>query len=400
MMPHEQEIKSEIPVQTKEAQVSRTFKNTARALFAIGLMLLVVPITSAQSSWATLDAPPSGIAPPGDVLRPGHLGRQIGNVEETMHFYHDLIGLELRGTRDQPRPFGSNRGLSEVAELAQGVPNPYDQVDRVALLPIPGTAAAPGGPEMTIEAIEIKGIASHQFNPPLTDPSASYLTLIVADLDKTLALLKAERFPVITVGGNPVELSSWPGMTGKIRAVFVRDPDGYPVELIEQTPAPESTAAPGSKVLGARVTIVVDDLEKTARMYQSLVGPDFKFWLSPTLMGDTAYENLTDTHGQFRLAQAMVPGSPVVMELIEHQKHNKHFQRGHFQDPGAAHFLFFSKDDDVMIDRVKAANLHTTSPSDAPVFISPTTRMFFVPDPQGFWIEFMDNGVKKNPATN
>jgi len=27
------------------------------------------------------------------------------------------------------------------------------------LLPIPGTAAAPGGPEMTIEAIEIKGIA-------------------------------------------------------------------------------------------------------------------------------------------------------------------------------------------------------------------------------------------------
>jgi len=400
MMPHEQEIKSEIPVQTKEAQVSRTFKNTARALFAIGLMLLVVPITSAQSSWATLDAPPSGIAPPGDVLRPGHLGRQIGNVEETMHFYHDLIGLELRGTRDQPRPFGSNRGLSEVAELAQGVPNPYDQVDRVALLPIPGTAAAPGGPEMTIEAIEIKGIASHQFNPPLTDPSASYLTLIVADLDKTLALLKAERFPVITVGGNPVELSSWPGMTGKIRAVFVRDPDGYPVELIEQTPAPESTAAPGSKVLGARVTIVVDDLEKTARMYQSLVGPDFKFWLSPTLMGDTAYENLTDTHGQFRLAQAMVPGSPVVMELIEHQKHNKHFQRGHFQDPGAAHFLFFSKDDDVMIDRVKAANLHKTSPSDAPVFISPTTRMFFVPDPQGFWIEFMDNGVKKNPATN
>jgi catechol 2,3-dioxygenase-like lactoylglutathione lyase family enzyme len=380
--------------------VSLTYKNTVRGLAVISLMLLVIPIASAQTSWATLDAPPSGIAPPGDVLRPGHLGRQIENVEQIMHFYHDLIGLELRGTRDQPRPFGSNRGLSEVAELAQGVPNPYDQVDRVALLPIPGTAAAPGGPEMTIEAIEIKGIASHQFNPPLTDPGASYLKLIVADLDKTLALLKAERFPVITVGGNPVELSSWPGMTGKIRAVFVRDPDGYPVELIEQTPAPESTAAPGSKVLGARVAIVVDNLEKTARLYQSLVGPDFKFWLSPTLMGDTAYENLTNTHGQFRLAQAMVPGSPVVMELIEYKNHNKHLARAHFQDPGAAHFLFFSKDDDVMIDRVKAANLHTTSPSNAPVFISPTTRMFFVSDPQGFWVEFMDNGVKKNPAAN
>jgi catechol 2,3-dioxygenase-like lactoylglutathione lyase family enzyme len=251
---------------------------------------------------------------------------------------------------------------------------------------------------MTIEAIEIKGIASRPFNPPLTDPGASYLTLIVTDLDKTLGLLKDEKFPVITVGGSPIELPSWPGMTGKIRAVFVRDPDGYPVELIEVTPAPASTGAPGSKVLGARASVVVDDLEKTCRLYQSLVGPDFKFWESPSLMGDKAYENLTGTTGQFRLAMAMVPGSPVIMQFIEYKKHNKHFARGYFQDPGAAHFLFFSKDDDVMIARVKAANLHTLSKSDVPVFISPTTRSFFVPDPQGFWMEFMDNGVKKDPT--
>jgi catechol 2,3-dioxygenase-like lactoylglutathione lyase family enzyme len=364
------------------------------------MLLIAVPLASAQSSQAalaTLDAPPSGSAPPGDALRPGHLGRQIENVEPTMHFYHDLIGLELRGTRDQPRPFGRNRGLQEVASLVQGVPDPYQQSSRVVLLPIPGTAAAPGGPEMTIEAIEIKGIPTRTFHPPLTDPGASYLTLLVTDLDKTLALLKDERFPVITVGESPVELSLWPGITGKIRAVFVRDPDGYPVELMELTPTPATTAAPGSKVLGARVTIVVDHLEKSARLYQSLVGPDFKFWLSPSLMGDSTYEQLTGTRGEFRLAEAMVPGSPVVMELIEYKNHSKHFQRPHFQDPGAAHFLFMSKDDDVMIDRVKAANLHTASPSNAPVFIAPTTRMFFVTDPQGFWLEFMDNGVKKDP---
>jgi catechol 2,3-dioxygenase-like lactoylglutathione lyase family enzyme len=381
--------------------VSQTLKNIARGFVVIGFMLLlVIPIASAQTpqtSWATLDAPPSGIAPPGDALRPGHLGRQIASVEEIMHFYHDLIGLELRGTREQPRPFGRNRGLQEVAELAQGVPNPHDQASRVALLPIPGTAAAPGGPEMTIEAIEIKGIKSRPYGPALTDPGASYLKLIVADLDQTLKLLKDELVPVISVGESPVELSGWPGITGKIRAVFVRDPDGYPVELMEVTPAPATTAAPGSKVLGARVAIVVDNLEKTARLYQSLVGPDFKFWLSPSLMGDQTYDQLTGTHSQFRLAEAMVPGSPVVMELVEYAHHNKHFQRKYFQDPGAAHFLFMSNDDDVMIDRVKAANLHTTSPSNAPVFIAPTTRMFFVTDPQGFWLEFMDNGVKRDP---
>jgi len=379
--------------------VSRSYKNTARGVVVISLALLIfLPIASAQAPWATLDAPPTGIAPPGDALRPGHLGRQIEDVERIMHFYHDLIGLELRGTRDQPRPFFMNRGLQEVAELVQGVPDPHVQASRVALLPIPGTAAAPGGPEMTIEAIEIKGIPTRQFNPPLTDPGASYLKLIVTDVDKTLALLKDERYPVITGGGNPVELSGWPGIEGKIRAVFVRDPDGYPVELMEVTPALPTTAAPGSKVLGARVAVVVDNLEKTARLHQSLVGPDFKFWLNPSLMGDKTYEDLTGIRGQFQLAEAMVPGSPVVMELIEYKNHNKRFQRPHFQDPGSAHFLFMSKDDDVMIDRVKSANLHTTSTSNAPVFIAPTTRMFFVTDPQGFWLEFMDNGVKKDPT--
>jgi catechol 2,3-dioxygenase-like lactoylglutathione lyase family enzyme len=397
MMRHGPEVQVENLGLIKEAPVSRLLKKLARGFALASLMLLIViPIASAQTSCATLDAPPTGIAPPGDALRPGHLGRQVGDVEDIMHFYHDLIGFELRGTRDQPRPFFGNRGLQEVASLVEGAPDPYVQVSRVALLPIPGTAAAPGGPEMTIEAIEIQGIAKQPFHPLLTDPGASYLKIIVADLDKTLALLKAERYPVITPGGNPVELSGWPGMTGKIRAVFVRDPDGYPVELIEQTPAAPTTAAPGSKVLGARVSIIVNNIDDTCHMYESLVGPDFKFWVSPSLMGDNTYEDLTGIHGQFRLAEAMVPGSPVVMELIEYAHHRKHFARPHFQDPGAAHFLFMSKDDDVMIARVKAACLHTTSPSDAPVFIAPTTRTFFVTDPQGFWLEFMDNGVKRD----
>ena len=402
MRDEQEQIKSSLKFEA--TRVGRSLENTASGVALLRLivvsltLLLIVPIASAQTAWATLHAPPSGVAPPGDALRPGHLGRQIAEIEPIIHFYRDLIGLELRGTRDQPRPFGRNRGLQEVASLVQGVPNPYDQVSRVALLPIPGTAATPGGPEMTIEAIEIKGIESRPFNPGLTDPGASYLKLIVTDLDKTLALLKDERFPVITVGGSPIELASWPGLSGKIRAVFVRDPDGYPVELMEVTPSTATTAAPGSKVFGARVTVVVDDLEKTCRLYQSLVGSDFKFWASSDVMGDKSYEDLTGTHSQFRLAEATVPGSPVVMELIEYNNHSTHFQRPHFQDPGAAHFLFMAKDDDVMIGRVQAANLHTTSPSNAPVFIAPTTRMFFVTDPQGFWLEFMDHDVKRDPT--
>jgi catechol 2,3-dioxygenase-like lactoylglutathione lyase family enzyme len=368
-----------------------------RRILACALAAWVGCATAQQKS-ASAGSPPTGAAvPAGDVLRAGHLGREIGNTQDIIHFYTDLIGLGLVGPRDAPRPFMVSHPLAEFAELGEDA-NAYDSVSRVALLPIPGTAGTPNGQLMTIEAIEIKGIKSRPYNPPMTDPGASYLKLRVADLDKTLSLLKAERVQVITAGGNPVELPEWPGVEGKSRAVFVRDPDGYPIELIQAASAPadakgqaNAQVAAAPRVLGARVTIVVDNLEATAHLYEGLVGSGFKFWVSPTQLRDPAF----DASKPFRVAMATVPGSTVVMELVEYAGHNKHFTKGFIQDPGTAHFLFMSKDVDVIMPRVKAANLHTLSRSNAPVFIGPTTRSFFVPDAQGFWLEFMDHDVKR-----
>jgi catechol 2,3-dioxygenase-like lactoylglutathione lyase family enzyme len=376
-------------------------KDSARRFIVFALLTLSsCLIALAQTPWATLDAPPTGAAPPADVLRPGHLGREIGNVELMIHFYHDLLGLGLLGHRAQPRPFGSKEtgpALLEFVQLGQGVPNPMDARNRAVILSIPGTSASKGS-EMAIEAIEIKNIQSRPYRPSMSDPGASHLKLFVRDLDKTLAILKDELVPVITAGGKPVTLTGYPGITGKIRAVFVRDPDGYPIELMELTPLPASTAPPESNILGSRIAMVVDDLETTCRWFQHLVGPDLKFWLSPTYMGgDKTYVELTDTPGQFRMAMALIPGSPVVMEFIEYKDHIKNFVRPHIQDPGTAHILFMSKDVDIVMPRMKAAGLTTLSATGGPVFIGPTTRSFFVANPDGFWAEFMDHGVKKKP---
>jgi catechol 2,3-dioxygenase-like lactoylglutathione lyase family enzyme len=359
-------------------------------------LALGLSATSAQAACATLNAPPVAMVPAGDLLRAGHLGREIGDTQPLIHFYSDLIGFELVGARNAPRPFFMAKGLQVFAELGED-DDVYKSSSRVALLPIPGTAAAPGGPEMTIEAIEIKGIKSAPYHPGLSDPGASYLKVVVRDLDKTLALLKGEWAPVITAGGAPVELSGWPGITGSIRAVFVRDTDGYPVELMQLTPAPSSTAPADAKVLGARAAVVVDDIEASCRFYEDLAGPQLKFWVSP-LMGTPADAKLTNTPGQFRVAQAMVPGSPVVLELIEYQNHNHQFKRGFIQDPGTAHFLFMVKDTDTIVARVHAMKAHTLSKANDATFISPTVRSMFVPDPQGFWLEFMDHDVKRDPT--
>ena len=356
-------------------------------------------LVSAQQPWATLNEPPTALTPAGDVLSCGHLGRQIGNVELMIHFYHDLLGLKLMGGREQARPFGSKTtgpALLEFVQLATGVPNPMEARNRAVIMPIQGTAAQ-GGNEMTIEAIEIKNIASKPYRPSMKDPGASRLILFVRDLDKTLAVLKDELVPVVTAGGNPVVVPSHPGITGKIRSVIVRDPDSYPVELMEVSPEPASSAPADSKILGARVVFVVDNLETTCRWYQHLVGPDLKFWANPSLMGDKSDEDLTGTPGRFRMAMAMIPGSPVAMEFLEYENHDKNFARPHVQDPGTAHILFMAKDDDVIMERIRSAKVQTLSATGAPVFIGPVTRSFFATNPDGLWAEFMDHNVKKRP---
>jgi len=286
--------------------------------------------------------------------------------------------------------------LLEFVQLGQGVPNPMDARNRAVILPIPGTSAAKGS-DAAIEAIEIKNIESRPYRPAMSDPGSSHLKLFVRNLDKTLAVLRDELVPVISVGGAPVTLPEYPGLQGTIRTVFVRDPDGYPVCLMELTPPPPSSAPPESNILGARISMVVDNLEATCRWYQHLI-PELKFWLNPNAMGgDKAYVDLTDTPGQFRMAMALVPGSPLIMEFIEYKDHLRNFVHPHIQDPGTAHILFMSKDVDIVMPRMKAAGLATLSATGGPVFIGPTTRSFFVANPDGFWAEFMDNGVKKKP---
>jgi catechol 2,3-dioxygenase-like lactoylglutathione lyase family enzyme len=361
------------------------------------LMLLAAALACAQTPWATLSEPPTGAAPPGDILSAGHLGREIGNVELMIHFYHDLLGLKLLGARSQPRPFGSkdtNPALLEFAQLGQGVNNPMDARNRAVIIPIPGTGAQ-GGNEMTVEAIEIKNIASKPYRPAMIDPGSSRLILMIRNLDKTLAILKNELVPVVTPGGQPIDLPGHPGIRGKIRAVIVRDPDGYPVELMEITPAPASTAPADSSVLGARVVLVVENLETTCRWFQSLVGPDFKFWLSPSVISDKSYQVLTGVASPFQTAMALIPGSSVVMEFIQYRDAPGNFVRPHFQDPGAAHILFMARDADIIMPRVRATKSQILSKTDGPVFIGPVTRSFFVTGPDGYWAEFMDHNVKK-----
>lgn len=322
------------------------------------------------------------VAPPGDVLRVGHLGRETGDLERIIHFYHDLLGLGLRGERNAPRPFWSSPGLIDFANTPK-----YAEF-RAVIMPIPGTSASSdAGNGMTIEAIEFRNMERHQYVQNVSDIGGSHLVLILRDLDKTLALLKAEGVPIITTGGEPVELQLW--SPHRERAIIVRDPDGYPVELNE--PLPRTATTDDSNILGAGIAVTVKDLDTTLHLYKDLVNPEWNIVANADFTKNEGLNKLWNTPGaEYREGGFMIPGSPVALRFFQFRNIEQKMIKPILQDIGVAHVLFMAKDLDVIMPRIRAAGLHVLATSGEPVFIAPRVRAVFVPDPNHFFMEFME----------
>lgn len=166
---------------------------------AVVLCLVAVcgPVVLAQTRADSL-------TPPGaDVPAVWHLGRVTGDLERIIAFYHDLLGLGLRGARNQPRLFTSNQTNNEFVNA------PANAEYRAGFLPIPGAAPATDlQNQIYLEAFEYRNIDRRQIIPSLVSPGVSSLRLFVRDLDKVIAAAKAAGVSIITEGGVPVQVQT------------------------------------------------------------------------------------------------------------------------------------------------------------------------------------------------
>ena len=243
---------------------------------------------------------------------------------------------------------------------------------------------------MAIEAIEFRNIERHQYVHDLQDIGSSHLVLIVRDLDGTLDRLKVEGVPVITTGGSPLDLHGGPDTERRERGVIVRDPDGYPVELIELSPPPVSTAPDDSNILGANISVTVKDLDAAITLYKDLITPNLNTPATPGFFKHETRNTLRNTPGaEYRTGGFVIPGSPVLLEFIQFRTIKQKVITPILQDIGVAHILFMVKDMDIAMTRIRAAGLQTLSLSGGPVFIAPTVQAVFVTDPNHFFVEFM-----------
>ena len=94
---------------------------------------------------------------------------------------------------------------------------------------IPGTT-------LDLELTEFTGTPVKKAVPHMQDPGAATLVLNVRDVDAALDGVKKNGGSVLSIGGEPMKMG---GENSKSRSVFVRDPDGFMLELAGIQPLPQ-----------------------------------------------------------------------------------------------------------------------------------------------------------------
>jgi glyoxylase I family protein len=143
------------------------------------------------------------------IVATDHTGITVSNLERSLAFWRDVLGFELSHTAHQK------------GELAQEITGVEGAEIKLAVL------KAPGG--YKIELLEYSAPADRKrANLRPCDVSSVHIALLVNDLEAMLDKISASGW---RAAGHPQILTKGPN-AGK-RVVYVRDPDGTTIELMQ-----------------------------------------------------------------------------------------------------------------------------------------------------------------------
>jgi hypothetical protein len=210
-------------------------------------------------------------APASPVVGVGTFIHVVANLDKTMRFYGDRLGLEMNGAPG-PRAFSTNA-------VVENLYNAKGSQSRVAAFKIPGSP-------LGVEFVEFQGVVQQPFRPRLQDPGASLLTLAVRDPDSVMAKLREDATPVVGKG-------------------IVKDPDGFYLRLVE-----------GAS--GATLSLTVDGMDRTMNLFRGLLG--FQFHGTAAMVPGTSFEvEFVDVKGIEHRAAAVAihdPGAGVLRLVV------------------------------------------------------------------------------------
>jgi len=331
------------------------------------ILLLTALLAVSQSSALFAQEPPLQAAPAGDVLGVGNFAHIVEDLDTSLAFYRDVLGLEV-GVMTE---FAASPAIQAMGDT----PNAES---RIATLKVPGL-------ELGIELIEYRGIDRVAQHPNFVDPGAANMAFRVRGLDALFPAI--ERFPgvkIITEGGKPVTLTT---PNGTLHAVFLQDPDGFVVELVD-SPDAQSVGGAGSIIAGANFEPTVADMTESVRFYNELLGFDFEFvdtWNSNRTMAATAGAPGAD----FRQTRTRIPGTAVPMTLIEFRNIPRGPHSARTQDPGTTVLQLIVRDVAGLTEKLKSAGVPIVSTGGTPVEVANGLDISIVRDPNGMLLELV-----------
>jgi molybdate transport system substrate-binding protein len=329
---------------------------------------LFIAFTFVAASLGTRAQQPPQPAPAGDVVGVGNFAHIVADLDTSLGFYRDVLGLSVSATI----PFAKNAAVEKFGHTEGGQ-------SRVVVLPVPGLA-------MGIELIEYKDIERKAQTPRFQDPGAGNIALRVRNLDALFP--KVASYPgvkVLTGGGKPATLTT---PNGTMHAVFVQDPDGFVVEMIDAGTA--AAGARGGPVIGGSgFEATVRNLDETARFYNQHFGFDFALG---TAFNDN--QQMASTAGapgaSFRQSRTRIPGTTVPFTLIEFKNIERKELSGRTQDPGTTVLQLSVRDLAALMKKLRTAGVPIVTTGGEPVQFAPGLKIGIVRDPNNMLIELVE----------
>ncbi len=308
-------------------------------------------------------------APAGDIVGVGNFAHIVQNLDKSLEFYRDVLGLEVAVSQ----PFAPNAAIAKLGNTLGGQ-------SRYTALKVPGS-------EIGIELIEYKDIERKPQHPRFYDPGAANMALRVRDLDAVFAKLQKFGAKVITAAGKPVTINN------TIHVVFVQDPDGFVVELGQGTPPADSKVPASSNVFGGSFELSVVNSEESVKFYNDLLGFNMKLgaeFNTNKVMAETAGA----PGASFRQSRATIPGTSVSMTLIEFKDIDRKPLKGRVQDPGTAILQLRVHDVAALTKKLKNAGVPVVTAGGDPVDVGPGLKIAIVRDPNNLMLELLQAPAK------
>jgi catechol 2,3-dioxygenase-like lactoylglutathione lyase family enzyme len=312
-------------------------------------------------------AAPARAQTPGRILRPNAVLHSVADLDRSVAFYRDGVGLTV-----EPSPGFPTGGSPRIGD-AVGAPG---ATIRAATLSIPGS-------DVRLTLVQLSGVAASPIRQRLQDPGSVKLVVRVRNVDAAFARVRDRIARVYSEGGAPMKPE---GPAAVNTAVIMRDPDGYPLEFAMQDTPEISSAVPAtSNVVSGWATFIVADVAASIEFYRTRLGFEPAGAPRPLAPNVLALQGTPGATGSLS-AGVRPPGGANTWRMYDYRNIDRARLEGRLQDPGTPAVSFWVDSVAALVARLEAAGVAVVS---RPVSIDGTTRAF-VRDLNGLLLEFVE----------